>query len=531
MIRLRKFYNDTKYKIARKVRSGAVEMLFRTVPMPVSSQKKILIYSPVPWELGRIELGIGLALKTRGYDVVTYICGGGFSACEMENAKTLRPPCETCVAMATNQQAPFGFTPKIVSGYLRPDDFDRARRAAQEWHGRDLSQYTYEGMPVGLNVSRYLHNYYHAVTYETDYDAGHVLNARRCLESSIFYFVAARRILAHESPDILILTNGKNLVFYPFFYHAQMLKIRTVTWDETVVFEDSLIFNQDCFANEIRLEHNWPRWQDIPLSQAEDKALEQFLHKRQAGVEGLTPIKHGEPAHLEEQLRSLGWNGKMPIVAVFPNMAWDTAVIGRDLGFASLIEWLHTLVDLCRRMSDRVFMFRIHPHEVVLPRHYATSTPTASLLERFAPLSDNLIIIPPAASVNSYALGQLAEHRVLYTGSLGLEFAVAGLPSLICGDVHYRGKGFTHDVEDAHHLEQLLADPPPFQSYQQDLARRYMYLFVFRHLVRVGAIGKTGRYIPDEWFGNLLPGASVYWENFLSAVVGDRDFDFGPNHE
>ncbi len=527
----RNFIHRVKRKLFRKFEQPAIATLFRAAPSIQPVGKKILVYSPVPWELGRIEIGLGLALQARGYDVVTYICGGDFSACEMENAKTLRPPCAQCVAMATGQQAPFGFTPKTVRSFIRDGDVARARKVASAWDGRDLAAFQYEGMPVGLNVARYLHNYYHAATYEQDYDAGHLENARRCLESSILYFVAARRILANEAPDILILSNGKNLVYYPFFHQAQLYRMRVVTWDETVVFEDSLVFNHNCFANEIHLESVWPHWRDTPLLADEETLLDTFMQRRQQGVEGLTPIAHGAAEALRAYLHARGWDGQQPLVAIYPNMAWDTAVVGRDVGFSSFVEWLQTLVALSRDLPAYKFVFRAHPHEATLPRHFATSTPTLTLLQQCGALPDNVILVPPDVSLNSYILGQLARHRVLYTGTLGLELAVAGHLSLICGDVHYRNKGFTVDIRDAQHLREQLATVPVFTVEQQAWARRYMYLYVFRHLVRLGCIGKTTRLIPDAWFSRLAPGASGYWSELVAAVAGEREFDFGPCNE
>jgi hypothetical protein len=489
---------------------------------------KVLVYSPVPWLLGRVEIGIGRALQARGYQLTTITCGGGFSACEMENAKTLRPDCATCGQQAAAQQAEFGMTAQTVTAYLRGDDKERARAAAAAWDGNKLADWTYEGMPAGLNVARYLHNYYHAATYT--YDAGHLLNARRCLESSILYFVAARRMVASLAPDLLLLSNGKNLVYFPFFYNARQFGVRTVTWDESPVFEDALIFNHGCFANEIHLEGVWPRWRDVPLSAAEQQAVDRFLGARSSGGGALIPIAHGDPAQLHAQLKGLGWDGAKPLVAAFPNIAWDTAVIGRDLAFESLAAWLGRLVQLARQAPQTALAIRIHPHEALLPKYFSTATPVSAVLRGFAPLPPNLLVVPPDSPVNSYALGAAAQQRLLYSGTLGLEFAAAGLSSAVCADVHYRDKGFTIDIGHEDELAALVAAAAPgrLRDEQRSWAQRYLYLYAFRHLVRIPGIDRAQRRVPDEWFDRLAPGASPYWEEFLRAVTGEREFDLGP---
>ncbi len=493
---------------------------------------RILVYSPVPWTMGRFELGIGLALRARGHEVMTLICGGGFSACECENAKTLRPACSSCINMALDQQNPFGFVPTRLNEYLDASDWQRAKRAAEAWNGRGLSEYVFEGMPVGLNVARYLHNYYQAFTPDTAFDAGHLQNARRCLESSVLYFLAARRVLSSEAPSIVIMSNGKNLVYFPFFYHSQSFGLRCVTWDELVVFDDSVVMNSDCFANEIHLEDVWQKWSSRPLSDAEDQALSSFTSRRREGDVGLTAVQHGAEEDVASDLISRGWSGARdaPLVAVFPNVAWDTAVIGRDLGFSSLLHWLSELVQVARDQPKWTVVIRAHPHESRLPTHFSTATPIPVLLETLGDVPSNVIVVPSQSALNSYALGAMATSRVLYTGNLGLEFAVGNLSSIVCGDVHYRGKGFTLDAESPEHLRALLEDSGLLDEGQQALARKYMYLFVFRHILRLGGIGHGKRELPDDWFKNLAPGASYYWESVLDAVLGTRSFDFG-SHE
>jgi hypothetical protein len=96
-------------------------------------------------------------------------------------------------------------------------------------------------------------------------------------------------------------------------------------------------------------------------------------------------------------------------------------------------------------------------------------------------------VIPPEAQVNTYDLVELAQAGLVYTTTLGLEMAMDGLPVVVAGQVHYRGRGFTHDPASWQAyfalLEQMVAAPEGLRPTpeQVEQARRYAYHFFFTY--------------------------------------------------
>jgi len=114
-----------------------------------------------------------------------------------------------------------------------------------------------------------------------------------------------------------------------------------------------------------------------------------------------------------------------------------------------------------------------------------------------SPYSGFLNLITPKDKMNTYDLMEVADLGLVYTTTVGLEMAMNGLPVIVSGSTHYRGRGFTHDPESwvsyLKMLNQILDNPQAFRlsRAQVEHAWRYAYSFFFEfplpfpwHLVR-----------------------------------------------
>jgi capsule polysaccharide export protein KpsC/LpsZ len=124
---------------------------------------------------------------------------------------------------------------------------------------------------------------------------------------------------------------------------------------------------------------------------------------------------------------------------------------------------------------------RVHPGELL-----GAGQPSVEVIESALPeLPDHVLVIPPEAKVNTYDLIELADVGLVYTTTVGLEMAMSGIPVVVAGRTHYRGKGFTHDPESwaayVAIIRELLESPERHRLSQQqvDLAWRYAYVFFF----------------------------------------------------
>jgi hypothetical protein len=84
---------------------------------------------------------------------------------------------------------------------------------------------------------------------------------------------------------------------------------------------------------------------------------------------------------------------------------------------------------------------RVHPGERNLD-----GPSVADLIKTELPtLPEHIHLVAAGDPVNTYDLIEAAQFGLVYTTTVGLEMAMSGLPVLVAGRTHYRGKGFTTD--------------------------------------------------------------------------------------
>ena len=62
-------------------------------------------------------------------------------------------------------------------------------------------------------------------------------------------------------------------------------------------------------------------------------------------------------------------------------------------------------------------------------------------------LPDHIHIVQAHDPINTYDLITVSDLGLVYTTPVGMEMAMSGVPAIVSGATHYRGKGFTLDPE------------------------------------------------------------------------------------
>ena len=182
------------------------------------------------------------------------------------------------------------------------------------------------------------------------------------------------------------------------------------------------------------------------------------------------------------------------------------------------------------RHPEVQLVVRIHPGERI------TKGPSvAGVVQQALPegLPGSIYLVPADAQVNTYDLIEIADLGLVYTTTVGMEMAMSGIPTIVIGQTHYRGKGFTLDPDtwQAYFdlLDRALVAPREFRLSQDQVndAWEYAYRFFFEyphpfpwHLVHMWEDVKAwpvGRVLSEEGqaaFGDTfryLAGKPVDW--------------------
>ena len=169
------------------------------------------------------------------------------------------------------------------------------------------------------------------------------------------------------------------------------------------------------------------------------------------------------------------------MVVLATNVLGDSLTLGRHVFAASMAEWIEKTVQYFASRPDMQLVVRVHPGERSMK-----GPSIMGVIEHALPdCPEQIRIVGPTEKINTYDLMEVASLGLAYTTTVGMEMAMRGVPVIVAGRTHYRGKGFTLDPStwDEYYglLRHTLDDLPAYRlsAEQVELAWNYAYRFFF----------------------------------------------------
>jgi hypothetical protein len=477
---------------------------------PPVTGPKVLVSSLRMWmQHNAIELVLAHALRMHGADVELITCGGGQPVCEVGWGRRGSPrPCDRCGHYTDRLAAPTGYRLHRLG-----DEFAWGKRPGDA-PGRAAGS-------SGIDLKGAAHVSAAWLTKSSDplATADGPAAVRDFEVSGAGVEEAARSILERSRPDVVLLTNGLFASERILAETARAMGIDVVTY-EVAPRHATLVFGRRSPAPDLDTDALWESAQEDRLTPAEEHALATMMSGRQ---EGSAAHERYFSAPTEDDLairRQLDIDAGVPIIAAFTNLAWDTAVLGKDLGFESMVDWIAEAAMAMVARPDAVLVIRVHPAEV----RWGTAQPIEpELLARTGALPPNVRLVRADQAISSYTLMAMAERVLTYTSTVGLEAALGGRRVAVAGSTHYRGRGFTDDIRDADDLRTVIAKSGqgPLPADQVDVARRYAFAFFFRLMIPFTAVENRGNEIlrlPRD-ARELAPGSDPHLDFVCDRII------------
>jgi hypothetical protein len=375
----------------------------------------------------------------------------------------------------------------------------------------------YEGIPLGQLVSIPVRWFLLASRIEDDPLAA--LTARRFLRSARRVVRGFGAALDDIQPEIVLLLNGR------FFFESianAMCRSRGI---DVVIYErgfilDTLIFHRRRPDLLLDVADDRPEWDQNPLGPEESDDLDRYLMDRAVGARAIVPYWAGAE-FVDPQRPATG-----RLAVLFTNLTWDSAVLGKEVAFPGIHEWLLAAVDTFEHRPNDQLLIRVHPAEVKLPGKKTREPLGASLRQQYPDLPPNVRIVEADDPLSSYPLMAMADIGLVYTSTTGLEMALHGKPVIVAGRTHYRAKGFTLDVSSPTEFTETLKralDDPAGVAPDLDRARRYAHLFFFQAPFDAPGVKE---HVPGlarltvRSLNDLLPGQSAAVDRICEEILG-----------
>ena len=177
------------------------------------------------------------------------------------------------------------------------------------------------------------------------------------------------------------------------------------------------------------------------------------------------------------------FDGRRPartgLVTLFTNLTWDSAVIGQELAFPRIQDWVAAAVEAFADRPDDELVVRIHPAEVKLPGKQTREPMLVPSSRRFRSCRPTCAVIDPTDPTSSYPLMAASDVGLVFTSTTGLELALRACRWWpVAPTIGARASRSTWPPR-----RSSRASPTPWPTLRPppdlDLARRYAYLFFF----------------------------------------------------
>jgi hypothetical protein len=492
------------------------------------NRKRVLVCSLQnfpPWL--EVDYVLAMALKLRGHEVRGILCDGILPICERNLGVQERPSCAGCIAWLGRYEDAFGFSYGRLSDFLSKMDLKRAEDLVAQTPIKDLPAMGVDGIHVGRLALAELQRYYRGFVF--DPTSGESLPVyKKWLVSGVLLTWLYERVLEDIHPDIVITSAGRTLLSASILHLARQRGISVVTWDTSPYQPNGLKFSHNRAAVEVCLEDVWPDASKQSLTA--DQVKELYDYARRWSRSEITPFPYN-PSPLEnEQIirQQLGLRANLPIIVAFTNTSWDMSAVDRDIGFKSMYDWVFSLVEYAIKHPEIDLIVRAHPVEKKAPPGMQSRTLVVpEIKKRYELLPNNIKLIEGDSPISSYTLGEIGNVIMLYSGMIGLEFALRGYRPWVAGEFTYRGKGFTLDLESKEHMFQML-DKHSFAKHLSEdelkLAQRFAYLWIFRHLVRNPFVRMPDDQFMLESFHELAPAGTPVIDDICENIITGKPF-------
>jgi len=325
--------------------------------------------------------------------------------------------------------------------------------------------------------------------------------------------LAASAALTHlrdNIPDVVLTPNGLIMEFGAVYEVARFLGIRTVTYE----FGDAanhIWIGQDIPVVCHDTTDLWEARRGSLLDVEQKQWLMSFFKRRQHPAADKNFVWLSQPADLKggQQIRTMLKLDSRPVVLLATNVLGDSLTLGRQIFSPTMIEWVKRTIGYFVNHPEVQLVIRIHPGENIMVGPTSASEVVRQVLSQ--PL-ENIHVVSAKDPINTYDLLDVTDLGLVYVTTTGLEMAARGIPVIVGGRTHYRGRGFTIDPDtwdDYFSALDTTIARLPFRLTQEqlDLAWNYAYRFF--------------REFPQPYPWHLAKRWQDYDERPLSYVLGD----------
>lgn len=489
---------------------------------------KILFFAPHAgiWEHAFPEALVAESIGQSAHKIRYVTCDGLFQEyCVVMASAGLQPGspvearervCRACRRNRETLREGFKFESIDLSGMLALEDQVEIEHVLSSVTRDNFTALEIDGVAIGrLAAYEFLLHHKKSDLHFSEHEWKHYLI---CLKASLGSFFSSRKILSREQPDFIVVYNAmysvnavcvalaKQRGITPYFLHAGINYAHML---ETLFFGKGVTFD---FLKDLR--RHWERYRDVPC---DAKSIARVADHFLVLLRGHSVFAYSAPkakAQLSVRERFKVAQSQKLLVATL--CSYDERFAAEVSGhlpeynkllFSTQIEWVHALIDECKRRPDWYLLIRVHPREFPNKREQVKSEHARRLEAILRDLPENVAINWPTDQISIYDLAEEADVFLNSWSSAGKEMALLGIPVVLYSselplyppDLNYVGET---RADYFRKIDQALAD-----GWSAERIRRAFRWYVLEHVRSVLNISESFKkkdFTPSGWGSRIL---------------------------
>jgi len=467
-------------------------------------------------------LVLGKALQLRGADVKVLLCGSRLAGCEIKNVnnRDWKDPCVTCRFNDRNVTAMYGLDTVRLTDLVSDEIVSAIEKVATSLSTNYPSRYLYKGINIIPIVNDSVIRFYYGAV-PTD-PAMLAPVRRQHLITAMISLDAAERLNGTFAPEVILNNMFVYSMAEPYFrYFANVEGVRQATVSITPVDYNSVILNiMEHFRSSERFRRYVRSRNGAPLTPTESTALRTRLEARMAGrirmFKDLGYFK--EVSGIKDVLKI---DDKRRNIFLFSNIYWDLAT-GETGQFGDILTWIFDTIEILKDRPDVHLYIKAHPGEKY------DSAPSAKgvadfIHEKFPVFPEHVTLILPEMRIKPYDLFPWIDLGLVYSGTLGLEMLLSGIPVAIAGKAPFSGLGFAHEPASLNeYAKVLLGETPPLTPNKEEL-QLFGYYYLIKNFVPWNLTKQAYGDVFDGYTFNsladLMPGKNPQLDHICNCIL------------
>jgi len=501
-------------------------------PIANVKHRRILLPHMIGGEIYFAMLGfIGQALRIRGAEATALLCDGFLPACTLRKVDHYE---SACTRWCHRNAGPFAEAMRLphrwYSAFITDDEKDRCDRVASQISYDQIAGLEYLGVPLGWHVGLSVQSHFKVGCFDPENPAM-LAQAREFVRSAMYLTHVGLRAIEELRIDKVLLEDGKK-VDWGVIRSVASRKGIPVDCVRAALRGYSIRFEYDRPPNTMLLMPEWETWKSIPLTAAQEAALDEYLARREK-----VPFEYRGTewqAHIDdvqEVRRHAGLPSQVAgrIFGMFPNVSFDAGLTSTVAAFSDANQWIAETISFIANRPEHHLLIKVHPAEC---RRNAQDPLIPYLRRRFPSLPANVHLIPPDAGITARAVTRLSDWALVYTSTVSVEAAATGKPVMLVGGGWNAGRGFTHDMRSAGEYFEKLSGICSGQwnpVHPLELARRYAFALFFRSNIPINHYAVLDLNVTSlniDCLADLAPGRDPSMDIICRGVMLDEPMEY-----